>query len=78
MNGQGESDVSYDDIIIMQLGGEGDLSKSHLQDDNNLDNCLTVLTLTAICIVELQAQLKLSVVHTVIFLNCILHSLNHT
>jgi len=37
MNGQGESDSSYDDII-MQLGGEGDLSKSHLQDGNNHDN----------------------------------------
>jgi len=32
MNSQGESDASYDDII-MQLRGEGDLSKSHLQDD---------------------------------------------
>jgi len=39
MNGQGESDASYDDII-MQLGGEGDLSKSHLQDDNNHDNII--------------------------------------
>jgi len=36
MNSQGESDASYDDII-MQLEGEGDLSKSHLQDGNNLD-----------------------------------------
>jgi len=36
MNAQGESDASYDNII-MQLGGEGDLSKSHLQDDNNRD-----------------------------------------
>jgi len=41
MNGQGESDACYDDII-MQLGGEGDLSKSHLQDDNNHDTILIV------------------------------------
>jgi len=41
MNGQGECDASYDDII-MQLGGKGDLSKSHLQDDNNHDTMTQV------------------------------------